>query len=132
MKPKRGFNPSDEAEETPAPAPETWRCQEPGCKLMAVVTDYLGARTCSGHNRKKPELTPRDTVADMVARTKARIPADSDPLAGARRLRAREEAGERLTLAQKELWRTALRREIDAQAWAVRVEQERKAKNAAH
>lgn len=52
-------------------------------------------------------------VAELVA--EARATPFANPLAGARALRAREEAGDKsLTMAQREFWRTALRREIAA------------------
>lgn len=39
---------------------------------------------------------------------------DADPLSGARELRRREESGDKsLTKAQREFWRTALRRELE-------------------
>lgn len=39
--------------------------------------------------------------------------APNDPLAGARALRAKEQAGILLTRAQREFWRTALKRELE-------------------
>lgn len=61
----------------------------------------------------RPKADP-EKVADVVIAVKAALGgAGADPLAGARHLRQREEAGERLTMAQRAFWRAALKREIN-------------------
>ncbi len=59
-----------------------------------------------------PPANPQ-RVASLVARV-AGGPAGRDPKAWARDLKAREEAGERLTQAQREMWREATRAHLGA------------------
>lgn len=55
-----------------------------------------------------------DRVIARLDQVRAKVLAKSeDPLASARDLRAREEAGERLSYAQKAYWRTALRNPLE-------------------
>lgn len=59
----------------------------------------------------KPAWAP-EKAKEVAATVKAAINPGGDPLAGARNLRAREQAGDKsLTPAQREFWRTALRHE---------------------
>ena len=55
-----------------------------------------------------------DRVLARLDQVRANVQAkSSDPLASARDLQAREEAGERLSFAQKAYWRTALRSPLE-------------------
>lgn len=59
-----------------------------------------------------PKADPIRVAEAVTAARGALSQIDSDPLSGARQLRAREQRGERLTMAQREFWRMALAREI--------------------
>lgn len=65
-----------------------------------------------------PKADPERVADAMVAAKRVMSGVDGDPLAGARSLRQRELRGERLTMTQRSFWRTALARELAAQAEA--------------
>lgn len=70
----------------------------------------IGAREVAAPPRlSAPALNPQ-RVVELVARIDR---GPKDPLAGARAMRNRELAGERLSIPQREFWRIALRREIE-------------------
>jgi len=59
-------------------------------------------------------LTDPAYVQQLVDRAKAAVPAHADSLSWARELRRRELRCERLSKAQREAWRVALRRELES------------------
>lgn len=82
------------------PAEDRMPCRWCGVPTSITTLNTLGAR-CSGCfdaycNAKQPAP---EFMADKRL---------GDPLAWAKSLKAREESGERLSLAQKQMWRSAL------------------------
>ena len=110
------------------------RCQAHGCP-MPWSSDFGMGRFCRWHVGKKPHEWPEITQFtqaqfDLEARERDRrrnqrgeryadperlkkiiemLGQKPDPLDWARRLRTREEAGEKLSIVQKEAWRKALK-----------------------
>jgi len=73
---------------------------------------------CARRPTELPLALPRPAPdPERVAQALSRFerPKERDPKAWAWALREREERGERLTLFQREAWRTALRAEVDAE-----------------
>lgn len=107
----RVFDPNEDYE----PPKPVKGCDHPGCQAAAVVVRTSGRGYCDTHVFKsKSQETRADParIAEIMAKAKAApAPAPSHPLDWARRLRARELAGDRLTITLRADWRRALERE---------------------
>lgn len=77
-------------------------------ELRDMARAYVRATTVTARERYAP-VTPEERERALAILATVRRPEKQDPKAWAHRLRARELAGERLTLFQRNAWREALR-----------------------
>lgn len=93
-------------EHTPAPQEARLECRKCGKPTQYATLEQYGAQCFSCYSTWCGQV--RETPSHPT-----NAPRNADPLSWARRLRAREQAGERLSQFQRDAWREALRHEFD-------------------